>query len=53
MLSATASSYGAFGAGANKIWIDPENDLVIVWRWHDGNKADEFLKRVLAAVKGE
>ena len=53
MLSATASSYGAFGAGANKIWIDPENDLVIVWRWHDGNKADEFFKRVLAAVKGE
>lgn len=53
MPSASASSYGAFGAGSNKIWIDPENDLVIVWRWHDGNKADEFLQRVLAAVKAK
>ncbi|GAB3938631.1 serine hydrolase domain-containing protein [Larkinella terrae] len=45
-----ATSFAAIGAGSNIIWIDPEHDLVIVWRWHDGNP-DEFFKRVLAAIK--
>lgn len=48
--SAPATSYAALGAGSNTIWIDPEHDLVVVWRWHDG-KPDELLKRVLAAVR--
>jgi hypothetical protein len=30
--------------------VDPEHDLVIVWRWHNGNP-DELFKRVLAAVR--
>jgi CubicO group peptidase (beta-lactamase class C family) len=47
-----ASTYGARGAGSNTITILPEQDLVIVWRWHDGNEA-EFAKRVLAAIKGQ
>lgn len=48
--SAPATSFAALGAGQNTIWIDPEHDLVIVWRWHNGNP-DELIKRVLAAVK--
>jgi CubicO group peptidase (beta-lactamase class C family) len=48
--SAPAISYAALGAGSNTIWIDPEHDIVIVWRWHDG-KPDELIKRVLAAVR--
>jgi CubicO group peptidase (beta-lactamase class C family) len=48
--SAPATSYAAIGAGSNIIWVDPEHDLVIVWRWHNGNP-DELFKRVLAAVK--
>ena len=48
--SAPATSFAALGAGSNTIWIDPEHDLVIVWRWHDGSP-DELIKRVLAAVK--
>ena len=48
--SAPATSYAALGAGSNTIWIDPEHDIVIVWRWHDG-KPDELIKRVLAAVR--
>ena len=44
-----ASTYGARGAGSNTITILPEQDLVIVWRWHDGNEA-EFVKRVVAAI---
>jgi CubicO group peptidase (beta-lactamase class C family) len=48
--SAPATSFAAIGAGSNIIWVDPEHDLVIVWRWHNGNP-DELFKRVLAAVK--
>jgi CubicO group peptidase (beta-lactamase class C family) len=47
---APATSYAALGAGQNTIWVDPEHDLVIVWRWHDGNP-NELIKRVLAALK--
>ncbi|MBC6606716.1 serine hydrolase [Hymenobacter sp. BT188] len=48
--SAPATSYAALGAGSNTIWIDPEHDIVVVWRWHDG-KPDELIKRILAAVR--
>ena len=48
--SAPASSFAAIGAGSNTIWIDPEHDLVVVWRWHQGN-GDELFKRVLSAIK--
>ncbi|MCP2043723.1 serine hydrolase [Pontibacter sp. HSC-36F09] len=48
--SAPTTSYAALGAGQNTIWVDPEHDIVIVWRWHNGNP-DELIKRVLAAVK--
>jgi len=48
--SAPASSFAAIGAGSNTIWVDPEHDIVIVWRWHQGN-GDELFKRVLGALK--
>ena len=48
--SAPVSSFAAIGAGSNTIWIDPDHDLVVVWRWHQGN-GDELFKRVLAAIK--
>lgn len=44
------TTFGAKGAGSNTIVIDPEHDLVTVWRWHAGNEA-EFAKRVVAAIK--
>ena len=47
---APATSYAALGAGQNTVWVDPEHDVVIVWRWHDGNP-NELIKRVLAAIK--
>jgi CubicO group peptidase (beta-lactamase class C family) len=45
-----ANAYGARGAGSNTITILPDQDLVVVWRWHAGNEA-EFVKRVVAAIK--
>lgn len=49
--SAPASSFAALGYGSNIIWVDPEHDLVVVWRWYNDGSADEFFKRILAAVK--
>lgn len=47
---APTTSYAALGAGQNTIWVDPEHNIVIVWRWHDG-KQNELIKRVLDAVE--
>jgi CubicO group peptidase (beta-lactamase class C family) len=44
------TAYGALGAGSNTITVSPENDLLIVWRWHAGNSA-EFAKRVIGAIR--
>ncbi|HKT79176.1 MAG TPA: TonB family protein [Vicinamibacterales bacterium] len=44
------SSFAARGDGPNVIWIDPEHDLVVVWRWFR-NSDTEFLKRILAALE--
>lgn len=44
-----ANAFGARGAGSNTITILPDQDLVVVWRWHRGNEA-EFVKRVMAAI---
>jgi len=49
--SLPAKSFAALGYGSNTIWIDPEHDLVVVWRWHKDRSANEFFKRILAAVK--
>ncbi|OWP62535.1 serine hydrolase [Hymenobacter amundsenii] len=46
---APATSYAALGAGSNTIWVDPEHDLVVVWRWHNGSP-NELIKRVLGAL---
>ena len=54
---APRTSFSAQGAGNNTIWIDPEHDLVVVWRWHrsrlegGGNPQAELYRRILAAVK--
>jgi CubicO group peptidase (beta-lactamase class C family) len=46
------ASYAALGAGNNSIWIDPEHDIVVAWRWHKGgDAAGQLWGRVVAAVK--
>ncbi len=48
--SAPETSFAAIGYGSNTIWVDPEHDLVVVWRWHHGS-VEEMINRVLASVK--
>jgi CubicO group peptidase (beta-lactamase class C family) len=38
------------GNGTNMIYADPANDLVIVARWIENGKIDEFLAKVYAAL---
>ena len=52
MPSAPESSYYHLGWGDNRVWVDPEHDLVVVLRWMEGDHFDGFVSRVLAAVKG-
>lgn len=49
---APATSFAAIGYGSNTIWIDPDHDLVVVWRWHKGN-GNELFKLILASIRQE
>jgi CubicO group peptidase (beta-lactamase class C family) len=39
------------GNGVNIIYCDPENDLVVVARWIENNKINEFLRKLIASLK--
>jgi len=39
------------GAGANIVYVDPGNDLVIVARWIDRDSVNGLIARVLAAIQ--
>ncbi|MEX2178861.1 MAG: serine hydrolase [Gemmatimonadaceae bacterium] len=49
--SAPESTYYHLGNGTNAIICDPENDLVVVVRWIQGNALDGLMERVLAATR--
>lgn len=49
--SAPGSNFYALGAGRNMIWIEPENDLVVVVRWIEADYAHGLMKCVLATVR--
>lgn len=48
--SLSEKAFAAVGFGSKTIWVDPEKDLVVVWRWHAGN-GNELLNRVVAAIR--
>lgn len=52
MPSAPESAYTFRGAGSNIIYVDRENDLVVVARWIQGNQVDGLIGRVLASITG-
>ena len=45
------SAYRHVGSGPNLVYVDPENDLVIVVRWIENSAAGEFFSRVIAAIE--
>ena len=49
--SVPASTFCHLGSGTNMACQLPEYDLVVVARWIERNAMDEFLKRVVAAVR--
>ena len=49
--SAPASAFMHLGNGTNMIYVDPDNDLVIVARWIDNGSLDGLVSRVLGAIR--
>ncbi|MEW6207870.1 MAG: serine hydrolase [Acidobacteriota bacterium] len=48
--SAPASAFAHMGNGTNMIYVDAENDLVIVARWIERNAIDGLVQRVIASL---
>ena len=51
--SAPETSVTFRGAGSNIIYIDWQNDLVVVVRWISGGALNEFIGKVLAAASSD
>jgi CubicO group peptidase (beta-lactamase class C family) len=49
--NAPASAFVHVGNGTNIIYVDPENDLVIVLRWIEDGKINEFMGKLYASLK--
>jgi CubicO group peptidase (beta-lactamase class C family) len=47
--SAPSTAASAVGAGGNVVWIDRDNDLVVVTRWLSPAKFPEFISRLMQA----
>lgn len=41
-----SKSYAAIGAGASVIWINPEDDMIVVARWIENDKVPELLSAI-------
>ena len=50
--SAPASAFAHMGNGTNMIYVDPENDLVVVARWIENSATDGLVQRVIGAIAG-
>ena len=48
--AAPATAFTHLGNGTNMIYVDPENELVMVVRWIENNAMNEMVKKVLEAV---
>jgi len=48
--SAPASAFAHIGNGTNLIYVDPDDDLVIVVRWIENGKIDEFIQKINASL---
>jgi CubicO group peptidase (beta-lactamase class C family) len=48
--SAPATAFVHVGNGTNIIYVDPENDLVIVARWIENKAVDGLIQKVIASL---
>lgn len=48
--SAPASAFVHVGNGTNMVYIDPDNDIVVVARWIENGKINEFIEKVTASL---
>ncbi len=48
--NAPASAFVHIGNGTNMIYCDPGNDLVVVVRWIENGRINEFIGKVLASL---
>lgn len=51
--NAPETSYFASGLGGNRIWVDPEDDIVMVLRWMDVPHIDSVIKHLLKRITPE
>lgn len=51
--AAPATAFAHIGNGTNMIYVDPENDLVVVARWIENGAMNEFISRVLQAIENK
>jgi CubicO group peptidase (beta-lactamase class C family) len=49
--SAPPTAFVHLGNGTNLVYVDPENDLVVVARWIDNAAVDGLVQRVLASLR--
>ena len=49
--SAPSTAYSHRGNGTNLIYVDRENDLVVVARWIPGRDIDELLSLVIGSIQ--
>lgn len=49
--SAPATAFAHVGAGTNMIYVDQENDLVIVARWIQDSACDGLIQRILQSIR--
>jgi len=49
--NAPATAFAHIGNGTNMIYVDPEHELVVVARWIESNSINEFLGKLLSALK--
>ena len=48
---ASRASFFMFGAGGHTVWIDPDNEAVVVARWLDGAHSGGFVSRVAQVLE--
>jgi hypothetical protein len=48
--AAPESSYAAVGAGTSILWIDPDNDLILVARWINKENVSDLIGRIVGAL---